>query len=381
MLHVNFSYTYCLSGGILNILLIFAPFALVSWAMKWSDGITFTFSLLAIAPLAERLGYVTEQLALHTNETVGGLLNATFGNATELIVAITALSKGLYKLVQLSLLGSVLSNSLLVLGTAFFFGGLKYKTQTYGKIASQINAVLLMLSVMALVFPSILITTDDASNLSMLGLSRAISLVLFVLYLLFLLFQLKTHAHLYDDSDSNKLTANDMVNSSSEDVENDMKLIDKEKKEGSDDEEEDILGFKYALVWLTAITILIAFLSDALSSTIENAASGAGISGVFLSAIVLPIVGNAAEHAGAVMFAMKNKVDLTLGVAIGSSTQISLMVLPLLVIIGWMIDKDLDLNFGPFAASTLGLSVITVTFAIKDGKDECDYESLSLSLS
>ena len=115
--------------GPLNILLLAAPIGLISWSKGWDESITFIFSLLAIAPLAERLGFVTEQLALHTSETIGGLLNATFGNATELIVACTALNKGLYRLVQLSLLGSILSNLLLVLGCSFLFGGYRHKTQ------------------------------------------------------------------------------------------------------------------------------------------------------------------------------------------------------------------------------------------------------------
>ncbi len=138
---------------------------------------------------------------------------------------------------------------------------------------------------------------------------------------------------------------------------------------GTDEEEdEDQLGFWNAIIWLSAITAFIAVLSEALSDSIQDAANSIGISAVFISAIILPIVGNAAEHAGAIMFAWKGKVDLSLGVAIGSSTQVALCVLPLLVIIGWMIDKDLDLDFGAFEASTLFVTVVSVTFAIKDGK-------------
>jgi Ca2+:H+ antiporter len=137
--------------------------------------------------------------------------------------------------------------------------------------------------------------------------------------------------------------------------------------ETEEEKEEDELGFKNAMFWLGAITVLIAILSEAISDSIQSAADNANISGVFIASIVLPIVGNAAEHAGAVIFAMKGKLDLSLGVAIGSSTQIALCVLPLLVIIGWMLDKDLTLNFGPFEASSLFLSVVSVTFTIKDG--------------
>ncbi len=141
-----------------------------------------------------------------------------------------------------------------------------------------------------------------------------------------------------------------------------------EAPEEDEDEEEDVLGLKYGIIWLSIITVFVALLSEIISSTIEKAASSVGISAVFLSAIVLPIVGNAAEHAGAVMFAMKGKVDLSLGVAIGSSTQIALLVLPLLVLLGWMMDKDMSLNFGAYESGTLILTVVSVTFAIKDGK-------------
>ena len=137
--------------------------------------------------------------------------------------------------------------------------------------------------------------------------------------------------------------------------------------EDDDDEDEDLLGFNNAIIWLGIMTAVIAVLSDAISGTIESAAGSIGISQVFIAAIILPIVGNAAEHAGAVMFAIKGKLDLSLGVAIGSSTQIALCVLPLLVLIGWCAGLKLSLNFGAYESGSLLLTVISVTFAIKDG--------------
>lgn len=135
-----------------------------------------------------------------------------------------------------------------------------------------------------------------------------------------------------------------------------------------EEEEEDILGLRYGILWLTIITIFVTILSDMISSTIEQTAQSSHISGIFLSAILLPIVGNAAEHAGAILFAMKGKMDLSLGVAIGSSTQIAVCVLPFSVLVGWFIDRDMTLNFGAFESGTLVLTVITGTIAIKDGK-------------
>jgi Ca2+:H+ antiporter len=348
-----------LFNGPLNILLPAAPIAFISYGSGWPDGVTFVFSLLAIAPFAERLGFVTEQIALHTNDTVGGLLNATFGNATELIVAIAALSKGLYRLVQLSLLGSILSNLLLVLGCAFFFGGLYHKEQYFGVISSQINSTLLMASVMGILFPTAMTYASEDSHLTEIGFSRATSFALFILYFAFLYFQLFTHKEIYDSV---------VLPTPKEEPKIDKKEPLLQNNAEEEDEDEDILGLRYGIVWLTIITIFIAFLSDALVATIENSAKGSGCSAVFLSTIVIPIVGNAAEHASAVTVAMKNKLDLSLGVAVGSSTQIALMVLPMLVLIGWCIDKDLSLNFHAYEAVSVALTVILVTFAIKDGK-------------
>mmetsp|Transcript_14140 Transcript_14140/g.31760 ORF Transcript_14140/g.31760 Transcript_14140/m.31760 type:complete len:434 (+) Transcript_14140:136-1437(+) len=185
--------------GPLNIFLLCMPVAMVSYWMHWASGVTFILSLLALAPLAERLGFVTEQLAMHTNETIGGLLNATFGNATELIVAITALKRGLFRLVQLSLLGSILSNMLLVLGTAFWVGGYYHKIQKFGTISSQINSTLLMIATMGILFPTILTNSAEEDNAEELGYSRGTSIVLFLLYFAFLYFQLFSHKFLYEE--------------------------------------------------------------------------------------------------------------------------------------------------------------------------------------
>lgn len=366
----------------LNIAGLSIPLAIISYGLGWSDIVTFIFSLVGLAPLAERLGFVTEQISLHTNETIGGLLNATFGNATEFIVAIVALQKGLFRLVQLSLLGSILSNLLLVLGTAFFLGGLKHPIQNYNRISSQVNSTLLILSTMAILYPTLLYQTGQCSKLGSLGLSRAASFTLLAIYGAYIYFQLITHKHIYEegplvggDAMSEKSVIQRQSNVKVADISVAKGTIGDEEGKHNDadaheeeEEEEDLLGYKNAMIWLGILTALIAVLSEAISSSIENAAKSAGVSGVFIAAIILPIVGNAAEHAGAVIFAMKGKLDLTLGIAVGSSTQIALCVLPLLVIIGWMMGKDLDLNFGGYESATVLLTVICVTFAIKDGE-------------
>merc|ERR1712216_1079196 len=302
----------------LNYLLVCVPLAIISNGGGWGDGITFTFSLIAICPLAERLGFVTEQLAGYTNSTVGGLLNASFGNATEMIVSMYALKAGLLRVVQLSLLGSILSNMLLVLGCAFLFGGMSRKEQYFNAEGVMMNFGLLLLAVMGLSLPALLhfTHTELHGTASELALSRFSSTILLLIYLAFLYFQLVTHTHLYEDE---------------------------EDDDDDDDDEGLVLGFWDSIVWLGVFT-------------------------AFISVILLPIVGNAAEHASAVMFAMKNKMDISLGVAVGSSTQIALLVIPFCVIVGWFMDKPMDLNLQMFETATLFTTVITVAFACQDGR-------------
>ena len=327
----------------LNYLLICVPAAMLARGGGWGDGWVFTLSLLAICPLAERLGFITEQLAEYTNPTVGGLLNATFGNLTEVIVSIFALKAGLLRVVQLSLLGSILSNMLLVLGCAFLFGGLTRKEQTFNAEGVMMNFGLLLLAVMGLSLPAILhfTHTELHGTDSELALSRFSSCILLLIYVAFLYFQLVTHSHLYDEDDDD---------------------------DDDDDDEELVLGFWGCIFWLSVATVFISLLSDYLVATIEGASASWDFSVAFISVILLPIVGNAAEHASAVMFAMKNKMDISLGVAVGSATQIALLVIPFCVVTGWFMDQPMDLNMEVFETATLFITVVTVGFVCQDGK-------------
>jgi Ca2+:H+ antiporter len=175
--------------GPFNILFLAIPVAFICQGVNAPAGATFIFSLVGIAPLAERLGYITEQLAMHTNDTIGGLLNVTFGNATELIVAATALFRGFYRVVQLTLIGSVLSNLLLVLGSAFLVGGIKFEMQYFGRLSAENNTPLLLVTAMSLIFPTALSTSGSISTTGLLSVSRCASLVMLILYVLFLYFQ------------------------------------------------------------------------------------------------------------------------------------------------------------------------------------------------
>ena len=186
-----------------NLLLVFVPLSIASRIAEWSPTAQFVLSLFAMMPLAERLGFTTESLADHTNDTIGGLMNATMGNLPELIVALFALKDGLLRVVQTSLLGSILSNLLLVMGMAYLVGGIRYKEQTFNKIQTHTGSALLIVSVIAMILPAVLqaTNTEAVEHQSELNLSRAVSIVMILTYIALMVFQLRTHAHLYNDAD------------------------------------------------------------------------------------------------------------------------------------------------------------------------------------
>ncbi|XP_058110458.1 vacuolar cation/proton exchanger 5-like isoform X2 [Magnolia sinica] len=289
----------------INLLFPFGPLAILVHNLSGHNGWVFFLSMLGITPMAERLGYATEQLAFFTGPTVGGLLNATFGNATELIISIHALKTGMIRVVQQSLLGSILSNMLLVLGCALFSGGLVFckKEQVFNKASAAVSSGLLLMAVMCLLFPAVLHSTNTELHFgkSELALSRFSSCVMLVAYASYLIFQFKSPKNPYEPIDEGGSLTDD----------------------GDDDEVPEISKWE-AITWLAIITVWISFLSGYLVDAIEGASLAWKMPVAFISVILLPIVGNAAEHASAIMFAMKDKLDISLGVAIGSSTQISM---------------------------------------------------------
>ncbi|CAL6324539.1 unnamed protein product [Bathycoccus prasinos] len=369
-----------LFGTKLNSLLLFAPLGIICHMFNFGDGPAFAFALLALCPLAERLGYVTEEMAKHTSQTIGGLLNATFGNATEMIVSVFALRDGLLRVVQLSLVGSIFSNMLLVLGCAFFAGGVKWPEQRFNKNGAMTNSSLLCLAVMGVTLPNALHATHTElhGTASELALSRFSATLLLIMYVVFLYFQLVSHTDFFEDepaSTENDETKDDSFISNTskkkKDDESDHNEIEEEKDDDDsddDDDEDPELGFTEAIYYMAAITLFISILSDVIVGTIEGAARSWNCPVAFISVVMLPIVGNAAEHASAVMFALRNKMDISIGVAIGSSTQIAMFVFPFCVCVAWAMDKPLDLNMKVFETVSLVLCVVTVTFCIRDGK-------------
>ncbi|CAI0540859.1 unnamed protein product [Linum tenue] len=275
---------------------------------------------------------------------MGGLLNATFGNATELIIGIYALRNGMTRVVQLSLLGSILSNMLLVLGCAFFAGGLVFyrKEQVFDKASATVNSGLLLMAVMGLLFPAVLHFTHTEVHYgkSELALSRFSSCIMLVVYAAYLFFQLNTRKDSY------------------------VPLTEGVDPPEDDDEVPEITKFE-TIVWLSIMTAWISILSEYLVDAIEGASLAWNIPIAFIGVILLPIVGNAAEHASAIMFAMKDKLDISLGVAIGSSTQISMFGIPFCVVVGWIMGEPMDLNFQLFETATLFITVIVVAFFLQ----------------
>ncbi|KAI5406638.1 vacuolar cation/proton exchanger 3 isoform X2 [Lathyrus oleraceus] len=329
----------------INLLMPFGPMAILVDRLFHSHGWVFVFSILGIIPLAERLGYTTEQLALFTGPAVGGLLYATFGNATELIISIHALKSGYIRLVQQSLLGSILSNLLLVLGCALFAGGLVFhkKEQVFNHADTSVDFGLLLMAVMGLLFPAVLHATQTELEYgkSQLSLSRFTSCIMLVAYASYIVFQLKSQKNLELDKSFDEDTSNDA--------------------------EAPEISMWESMIWTSILTGGISILSEYLVKTIEGASKEFQMPVSFLSVILLPVVGNAAEHVGSVMFAVKDKLDMSLAVAVGSSIQISMFAIPFCVVIGWMIGCPMDLNFQPFETISLFMSVIIVAFMLQNG--------------
>lgn len=333
----------------INMMLPFGPLAVLLHYLTQKQGWVFFFSLVGIAPLAERLGYATEQLSFYTGPTIGGLLNATFGNATEMIISIYALKKGMIRVVQQSLLGSILSNMLLVLGCAFFCGGIVHseKDLVFDKAAAVVNSGLLLMAVMGLTFPAVLHFTHSEVQYgkSEVSLSRFSSCVMLVAYASYLFFQLKNRHNLYSPIDVEERKNDDVP----------------------DEEDAPEITLWESIAWLAVLTVWVSILSGYLVDAIQGTSEAMNIPVAFISVILLPIVGNAAEHASAIMFAMKDKLDITLGVAIGSSTQISMFLIPFCVVIGWMMGNEMDLNFQLFETATLFITVLVVAFMLQEG--------------
>lgn len=330
------------------LLLVFVPAALALRYVFHADPTwIFVMSAVAIIPLAGLLGLATEKLADHFGVGVGGLLNATFGNAAELIISVIALRAGMHDLVKASITGSIIGNILFVFGLSALFGGLKYHTQTFNRTAASMGATLLLLSAVGLVVPAIfhgLVSEAGAER----ELSLEIAVVLMATYLLSLVFTLKTHSHLYSGATGAGAGP------------------------GADDALEPVGGEGWskgkALLVLVGAAAAIGWLSELLVGAVQEAGEALGMTEVFLGVVVIALIGNAAEHSTAVLMALKNKMDLALHIAIGSSIQIALFVAPLLVFLSYVIGPaPMDLHFTSLEVLAVALSVLIISQVADDG--------------
>jgi Ca2+:H+ antiporter len=329
----------------LNWLLLAIPVTVYFSLIAENPGMSFIFSMVAIMPLAFLMGHATEEIALRTSESLGGLLNATFGNAVEIIIAGLAIytaathadqADTMITVVQASLVGSILGNLLLVLGLSLLWGGINHQKQTFNQPALSMNGSLLLLAVLAMLIPAAVDIGGGASE-SIVNLSRYASLVLLVMYGLALLFQLKTHSHIF-------------------------------ATEGpSDGHDDPSMTNKDAWTLLVVATILVAWMAEVLVHSIDAAATELKMPALFIGVILLPFFGNAAEHFTAVLVAGKDKMDLSLAIAIGSSVQIAVFVAPLMVIFAWAMGVNLSLEFGPLETVATFLSVLVVNSILNDG--------------
>ena len=306
----------------LSWLLLIVPIAIVLrfWPGAENPTALFICSAIGIIPLAGWMGRATEVLAARMGEGAGGLLNATFGNAAELIIAVVALSKGLSGVVKASIAGSIIGNILLVLGLSILCGGTKYSEQRFNRTGARTSTISLSLAAIALIIPTVFHVTAERSPsgwspIMEQRLSLAIAVVLFITYFCVLGFSLKTHRHFFQGTESEL------------------------------EEKDEHWSRGKAIMVLLVSTAFVALLSEFLVGTIESIRATFGITETFVGIIVVAIIGNAAEHSTAILMALKNKMDLSVGIAIGSSLQIALFVAPLLLFVSYLLGKPMNLEF------------------------------------
>lgn len=329
-------------------LLVFIPISIAAEHFEWGTLTVFITSALAIVPLAVWLSTATEEVAIVTGSSIGALLNAVFGNATELIIALVALKAGLVDIVKASITGTIISNLLLVMGLSMLLGGLRYKEQDFKPVVARVNGSSMTLAVTALILPTMVIyTSTGVEETAIRNLSVTVGVVLIVVYALTLVFSLKTHSYLYDVG---------LV-----DLEGETPLATVELTEHKPN----------LWLWigvLLASTVGVAFESEIFVGVVEEATKGLGLTPLFTGVILLPLVGGAAEYVTAVSVALKNNMDLSVSVAMGSSLLVALFMAPLLVLVGQAIGQPMDLDFNPFEVVAVAVAVTVANLISLDGR-------------
>ncbi len=319
------------------VLLIFTPLALLGEYLAWPSLAVFFLSAIAIIPLAKYIGSATEDLSLRTSAAVGGLLNATFGNATEFIVGLFALQAGLVEVVKASITGSIIGNLLFVLGVSIFVGGLRHERQHFNAVAAKAQSSMLLLATLALVIPAIFLETSGGSSaLRIEHLSLLVAVLMIIAYAANLLFSLRTHKHLYGNASEEVIDPRWSVSTS--------------------------------IIILAASTVAVAVVSELLVGAIRPLVTNLGWTELFIGAVVVAIVGNAAEHLSAVTAAMRNHMDLAFQIAIGSATQIVMFVAPVLVLISLFFAQPMSLVFNIFELVAIIFAVFVANSVVEDGE-------------
>jgi Ca2+:H+ antiporter len=321
----------------LRILLICVPLSFLGVLLHWSASIMFILTCISIVPLAGYLGSATEEIAAYTGPKLGGFLNATFGNATELIITFFAIKAGLFDVVKASLAGSVLGNILLVLGCSILFGGLKHKELKYDSQLGTFTATMLLFAVIGLTIPAVF-TSKVPENLissEYESFSVITSVILLTIYVIGMIYSFRSQKDLYGVEHA-------------EDIDSKWSL-------------------PVSIIILGVATVLIAILSELLVESIEPMTQAAGISEMFVGIILIPIVGNAAEHSTAVIMALKNKMDIAIEIAVGSSLQIALFVVPVAVLVS-LFFTPMSIIFKPIELFLFGSSVLIANQVVKAGR-------------
>ncbi len=307
--------------------------------------LVFVLACVAIIPLAGLLGLATEKLAARVGEGIGGFLNATLGNAAELIIALVALRAGMLDMVKASLTGSIIGNLLLVLGAAFLAGGLRHKIQTFATVGVRLQVGMMALAALAILVPSIFVATGVGELVDRsVAFSVVVSVVLLAVYVLSLVFTLGTHAHLFRGPEP-------------------------AADGGGEGEHGTPWTLSLAIGVMAVVTLLIVWMSEILVGTVEHASTALGLSSLFVGVVVVAVVGNAAEHSTAVLFAIRNRMEVALSIAIGSSTQIALFVAPLLVLLSLvMAPAPMSLAFSGVEVFLVLAATFVASILIVDGK-------------
>jgi Ca2+:H+ antiporter len=321
-------------------LLVFVPALFVAEAMNHeAHTLLFVLSILAIVPLAALLSHATESVAAKTGDTVGGLLNATLGNLTELVIAFTALRAGQYLLVKASIAGAIVTNSLFMLGASFLLGGLRFHVQEFNRVSARLQASLLFLATIALLIPSAVENADsDAAAAFTTQLSLGLSFLLMLAYLLGMIFSLRTHKELFASAES-------------------------------DGDHGTPWPIGVALAMLAIVTVVVALVSEVFVESVQQAAETFGMTPAFVGFIVVSLVGGAAEMASAFSGARKNRLDLSVGIALGSAAQIALFVAPVLVLASYVVGPaPMDLRFWPSAVIMMLIATLTASLVTNGGR-------------